>query len=284
MLGKRDSSWLEGYCHQVLEAKLIFFNGLSLSLATEFVDNRHGTTKQDCELKAFYRLTRHLKKIHPQLPLCLSLDSLYAKRPVMDLCEKYHWKYIITFKEGAMREVFRWYEIMKNRHPENRSSLKLGDGTIQNYAWVSPLKNASDDRVFHVLECQEQKPDEEKKRFVWLTNICIRRNNHQQIANTGGRLRWKIENQGFNMQKNGGYRLEHAYSTRELGMMNFYLLLQIAHVISQLMEKGSLIKKRFAQGLGSIRNIAHQLLEDFRCRTFDPTCLSDKIQIRLDSS
>ena len=27
----------------------------------------------------------------------------------------------------------------------------------------------------------------------------------------GGRLRWKTENAGFNVQKNGGYNMEHAY-------------------------------------------------------------------------
>jgi hypothetical protein len=134
------------------------------------------------------------------------------------------------------------------------------------------------------LECEELKPNEEKKTFVWLTDLAIETLNAQQIAQTGGRLRWIIENQGFNTQKNGGYRLEHAYSMNLTGMMNFYLLLQIAHSISQLMEKGSLLKKYFAQGLGSIRNIAHLLLENLRTRCFDPSCLSIRIQIRLDSS
>lgn len=275
---------LKVYAHQVLEAKLIFENGLSLSLETEFVDNRMGTDKQDCELKAFYRLAERLKKTYPQLPICLSLDSLYANRPLMDWCTKNNWHYIIVFKEGSMPEVFRWYQIIKKLHPENQSTLKLADGTIQRFAWVSPLVNAADERVYHVLECAELKSNGEKKTFIWLTDLALGNNNHQQIANTGGRLRWKIENQGFNMQKNGGYRLEHAYSMNLTGMMNFYLLLQIAHIISQLMEKGSLLKKHFAQGLGSIRNIAHQLLEDLRCRTFDPLCLSVRIQIRFDSS
>lgn len=272
------------YAHQVLEAKLIFENGLSLSLETEFIDNRIGADKQDCELNAFYRLAERLKKTFPQLPICLSLDSLYANKPLMDWCARNNWHYIITFKEGSMPDVFRWYQTIKKFHPENHSTVRYDDGTIQHYAWVSPLVNAADDRVYHVLECEELKPNGEKKTFVWLTDLVLRDNNHQQIANTGGRLRWKIENQGFNMQKNGGYRLEHAYSMNLTGMMNFYLLLQIAHIISQLMEKGSLLKKQLAQTLGCLRNIAHQLLEDLRTRSFNPSCLSIRIQIRLDSS
>ena len=33
--------------------------------------------------------------------------------------------------------------------------------------------------------------------------------NFLEISNHGGRLRWKIENEGFNVQKNGGFGLEH---------------------------------------------------------------------------
>ncbi len=138
-LWKETNSGAKVYYHPVLEAKLIFHNGLSISLASEFMDNRHGTAKQDCELKAFYRLTTRLKKIYPQLPICLSLDSLFANRPVMDLCEKYDWKYIIVFKEGSMPDVFGWYQTIKKLHPENRSTTRYEDGLVQNFAWVSPL-------------------------------------------------------------------------------------------------------------------------------------------------
>ena len=56
------------------------------------------------------------------------------------------------------------------------------------------------------------------------------------LVNRGARLRWEIENEGFN--------LEHAYSTKNRRIKNYYLLLQIAHLILQLMEKP--IDKQFA--------------------------------------
>jgi len=272
------------YYHHVLEAKLIFYNGLSLSLETEFIEKQPDKKKQDCEYNAFFRLAKRLKKTYPQLKICLSMDSLYANRPVMDLCKQNRWSYVITFKKGSMPDVYDWYGRIKKLHPENKSKLRFKEGIIQHYAWVSPLEHYSEDRIFHVLECDEDKRNGKKTKYVWLTDIPITQKNHQQIANYGGRLRWKIENQGFNMQKNGGYRLEHLYSTNERAMKNFYLLLQIAHFINQLIEKGSLLKKSFANGLGSIRNIAHQLLEDLRCIELDPSCLNVKFQIRMDSS
>lgn len=273
------------YLHPVLEAKIIFNNGLALSLETEFIYNSDGNTKQDCELAAFYRLTSRLKKLFPQLPLCLSLDSLYAKRPVLDLCEKNHWKYLISFRRGSMRSVFGWYEKMLRLYPRNTSTLKLPEGGRQLYRWIDSLEHFTEKRTFSFLECLEEKPKTKTCHFVWLTNLNLTEKNHQQIANSGGRLRWKIENEGFNMQKNGGYRLEHPYSTHEVGMKNFYLLLQIAHIFAQLMEKGSLLRNLLKKSLGSLRNIAYQLLEDLRCRAPDPAWFSAKIQVRfLDSS
>ena len=91
------------------------------------------------------------------------------------------------------------------------------------------------------------------------------------------------------MQKNGGYNLEHAYSKHELAVKNFYVLLQIAHTISQLMEKGNLLKNQIKETFGCIRNIAHKLLEDLRTKFIDPAQLqrelSTPFQIRFfDSS
>ena len=59
-----------------------------------------------------------------------------------------------------------------------------------------------------------------------------------------GRLRWKIENEGFNIQKNGGYRLKHKYARKNLwAMQNYYQCMQIAHLINQLVE----LSRRFQQ-------------------------------------
>ncbi len=71
----------------------------------------------------------------------------------------------------------------------------------------------------------------------------------------------KIENEGFNVQKNRGFNLEHAYTRDATASKVFYFLLQIAHLIAQLIEKGSLFRKAFLAGVGSAKNIAFRLLE-----------------------
>jgi hypothetical protein len=60
-----------------------------------------------------------------------------------------------------------------------------------------------------------------------------------------GRLRWKIENEGFNEQKNGTLKMHHKMNRKNLNAMkNYYTCLQIAHLIMQLITraKNSVVK------------------------------------------
>jgi hypothetical protein len=58
----------------------------------------------------------------------------------------------------------------------------------------------------------------------------------------GGRLRWKIENEGFNTQKYGDCELKHKYYRNSYtGMKNYYTLLQIARLINQPVEKSKFV-------------------------------------------
>ena len=78
--------------------------------------------------------------------------------------------------------------------------------------------------------------------FEYVTNIKPDENNVRAIG-YGGRLRWKIENEGFNTQKCGNYKLEHKYCRKSYnGLKNYYTLLQIAHAINQLIEKGKSVR------------------------------------------
>lgn len=268
------------YYHPVLEAKLVTSNGLALSVATEFIENEGAADKQDCELRAFYRLAEKLKADFPQLPLCLIFDGLYAAGSVFDLCEKNRWKYLITFKEGSMPSVYREFEDLKKLSPENRQHQAGEDGREADYAWVTDIDYEG--RRLNVLEMAEPFEDK-RRRFVWLTNLGLEAACVPEIARKGGRLRWKIENEGFNMQKNGGYGLEHAFSRNPIAIKNFYLLLQMAHTIGQLMEKGSLLRQTIAKVFGSLRNFSTALREALtRCAFhFDPAFFTRRIQIRF---
>ena len=75
-----------------------------------------------------------------------------------------------------------------------------------------------------------------------------------------GRNRWKIENQGFNRQKNWQGNIEHACSWDECAQKNHYLMEQIADFIKQLYEYFFLKKNEIKKPQ---KNISPELLASF---------------------
>ena len=208
------------------------------------------------------------------------MDGLYACGPVFERCRSYDWRYIITFKEGSAPAVFAEYERLKAAGAQPH--VHQEGNTLQTYWWVQGVEFSG--HALNVLECKEVPIKGEPRRFVWATDFPITATNCATLGNQGGRLRWKIENEGFNVQKNNGYEMEHAYCEHGQAAKNFYLLLQIAHLIAQLLEKG-LLAKDMVKRIGAVRNVARFLLEELRRITFDPlevaAYLDRRIQIRF---
>jgi hypothetical protein len=284
------------YYRPVLEAKLVTRTGLALSVETEFLENpprREGQSKedykQDCELKGAYRLLPRLKKAFPELSVCLLLDGLYAGEPLFALADRLGWHFLVVLAEGSLPTVQREFAALIAHQPQNRKAhaTKKAHQVIR---WVNGI--AYGDRTLNVLECVETPKDGSKPtRWLWGTDIPITPENAISLANEGGRQRWRTENEGFNVQKNGGYAMEHAYAENPTAARNFYLLLQIAHLFAQLFEAHLGGKKDVTHECGSLRNLAHDLLEALRT---DPlpsdedieAFLNTPIQVRLhvDSS
>ena len=286
------------YYHDVLEAKVVTANGFAFSVMTEFIENSDPqATKQDCELKAFYRLVERLKARFPRLPICLLLDGLFAGGPTFARCQEYGWKYLIVLRDDRLPSVNQEFEALCELEPKQCIERTLGaeEQIHQVYRWINAIdyQDANGrDHLVSVLECVETKPkgltEQTVTKFKWVTNFHLTAKNSPVLANDGGRLRWKIENEGFNVQKNGGFELEHAYSQDETAGKIFYFLLQIAYMIFQLVEKGSLFRKAFPKGVGSLRNIARALLEAWRNLRLPKTALmrlsTGSFQIRFDTS
>ncbi len=214
-LTKTSSKGKITYSHHVLEAKLICASGFSISLATEWVENAEKEfEKQDCEQKAFKRLAKKLKKMYPRLPICITADGLYPTITFFDICKDNQWNFIVTFQDGNLPSV--WKQINSNRDTVKKrkcsnSNQKADTVVSRNYKWLNQL-----DYHGHKLgwiECCETVTDNKGSQkstgsFVHITNFKISDSDVARISEAG-RLRWKIENEGFNTQKNLGYKLKH---------------------------------------------------------------------------
>ena len=280
------------YYHPVLEAKIVTENGYAFSLMSEFIENTDPqATKQDCELKAFYRLEERLKKRFPHAPFCLLLDGLFAGGPTLQRCNKNDWKYFIGLTDDDLASVNQEFEALLSLPPDNYLEIEMKKSVKQTYRWMNGIEYTDGQNNVHllnVLECVETSPDKQGKltptKFKWLTNFTLISRNVSTLANKAGRLRWKIENEGFNLQKNGGFFLEHAYSQNETAHKIFYLLLQIAITFFQLMAKSRFFKHAFPKGVGSLKNIAYRLLEAWRNLRLEDQAFLNLLELPLNSS
>jgi hypothetical protein len=207
-----------------------------VSLGSEFIENADAgnvkgksaeEVKQDCELKALARLLPRIKKDYPQLAFVLALDSLYACGPVFALAQQFGWSYVVTFKEGRTPALWREFRALLPACPGNSLRRDWGDGRVQQFRWVSQLDyQDSEGRAWEVnaLECTETTAGGKEQYFAWLTPLPVSRKTVEEIAQKGGRSRWKVENEGFNRQKNSGMRLEHVYRTDPDKLKVYYYL------------------------------------------------------------
>ena len=247
------------YHCDVLEAKIVLGESLIVSMASEFIENNgedakrqehmsEEKRKQDCETKAFKRLAGKIKKAYPRLPVILLADSLYASEPVMDICRDNGWEFIIRYKTGSIPSITEEYENIPEKETSGHAEYANGidyNGKLVNMLRFWEEKTVGGEAV--------------RTEFQWLTSIRITQKNAEKIAGAG-RKRWKIENEGFNRQKNWQGDITHACSWDAAAMKNHYLMMQISDMVKQLYEWFCLKKMEIKK---KQKNISSELLESF---------------------
>jgi len=273
------------YFHNVVEAKLVGSNGFCISLATEWIENKEEYDKQDCEFKSFKRLAEKLRTHYPRLKICIVADGLYPNQSFFGICEANGWQWIVTFKDGNLPTVWKdvilrqGLERCRSRREEFASEGKSG---TRRYEWITNLEYEG--FKLHWFECREKLGDK-CKHFVYLSSFEVCYDNVRELT-AAGRMRWKIENEGFDVQKNHGYGLGHKFSrVSMLAMKNYYQLMQVGHMMNQLFELGSLLSEvRWAkESLIQVRDVlVGELRHEELDFSFLEILLSRRIRIGYD--
>lgn len=256
--------------YYVLEAKLVLHPGIIVSIMTEFVENtgEGEAGKQDCERKACWRLMERLKKEFPRLNICICADSLYACERFFRECGDKNWRYILRFKEGSIPTAADEYGRLK-KITGNCQERILEDGKAW-YDYVEGIDyngykiNLAEYREERQIAYKKGKRKGElkktEKNFLFLTDLSVGRRNVDSLVGYG-RMRWKIENEGFNTQKRQGYSLEHQFSRDYQAQKCHYYLIQIGHMIAQVFEAWEKLWKNVRQSRGQKHR---RLLESFK--------------------
>jgi hypothetical protein len=188
-----------------------------------------------------------LKAAFPHLGICILGDGLYACAPLMQLCEKYNWEYIFTFKKGRTPKAYADAQDLMEQHPSNSGVLVRHDahgkrvecGTVSWATGVEITRGSDDWHVFNVVRMSEDDSNGSPYEGQFATSLEVRDLKEADTVGMWGRRRWGIES-SFHVEKNGGYELGHNFCNKARVSRNIYLLMQIAHNLWQLFNSGCL--------------------------------------------
>jgi hypothetical protein len=258
----------------VLEASLCFRNGMVIPLMSEFLEYEAGEgeqRKQDCESKAFHRLSARIKKAFPRLPVVLLLDGLYPNGPIMERCRSYHWDFMIVLKDGSLPTVWEEYHSLMFEQEDNRKQQNWGERR-QLFEWVNEIRYeyGPNDKKFidiHVVVCSESwevlDPDTaqivtKESKHAWISSRPLSRLNVHTRCNLGARYRWGIEG-AFLVEKHQGYSYEHLFAKQYNALKGYHYLMRLAHLINTLARFSKELARLFCElgvqaTIGFIRN------------------------------
>ena len=256
------------YYKYILECKLVVGN-IIISLDSEFIENEKMITekqKQDCEIKAFKRMIKRIKKNYPKYKFIITGDALYAVKPIIEICEKNKWNYIFNLKPDRLKEINSIFE-----------------GNIQCYNEVKHKNYYLSTNINyknHILTAFKyiQTKKEKTTIFRYISNMEVNDNNINEIISLG-RKRWKIENEGFYTQKHRTFNISHLNSRNDNAMKVHYFFIQFAHTIRQLLEQGNLLTKSLKL---KIKEVSHFLLDTLTSTISDLNNIETNFQLRFD--
>jgi len=238
------------YYVYVLEANLAFVGGMSIPLMSEVLNYKEGDTdqnRQDCELKAFYRLVERMKKAFPKLRIMVLLDGLYAKGPVIELCRKKKWQFMIVLQDKDLVVVWEEYEGLGKLEKDNELDRSQGNRR-QHFKWVNNIHyyytpGGKKKQTVHVVVCEEGWEEVEqdgrrvnkRSRYAWISSKPLNSSNVHERCNLAARHRWGIES-GILVEKRHGYQYEHCFSYNWDVMKGYHYLMRIAHMLNILAQ------------------------------------------------
>ena len=259
------------YWQIIIDGTQLYRSRKDLGEHSLFCRKKKGTEEEYTEY--YYYVLEAKVVLHEKIQVSILTEFIENEKREVDKqdCEQEGAKRLMERLKQEFPSINQEYQVLKKRE-KNRQEKPEG---VYDYVTGIDYRGES----INVIEYERE---EEKKKFLYVTDLSITGRNVKETVERG-RWRWKIENEGFNTQKKQGYYLEHRFSHDYQGMKNHYYVIQIGHMIAQIIEACERLWKKVKQS----RTQKHRLLlnawKNRRIKENESE-LEKKIQVRFACS
>lgn len=219
------------YFHGMLGATLVApGHDKVIPLEPEFITPQDGATKQDCENMAAKRwLAAHGAQYASLNPIYLG-DDLFSHQPLCEAVKAVGGNFIFTCKPSShplIKEYITGVELSTHEVRVKRNKKR----SVHRYRWLCevPLRDGDDALTVNWFEIEIIDADGKATyRNSFITDLPVNAENVAELTDCG-RARWKIENETYNILKQGGYNLEHNFGH---GNNNLYSILVTLNLLA----------------------------------------------------
>lgn len=280
----------------MLEMKLVA-NQMAISVMSEMIKNedkrkeneteeeiknkKEEEIKQDCELNASKRLLTKFREKYPRLPVRIIADSLYPSKELIEICEKLGIEYVFVLQDKKIPSITREFLTLASMKEGNRKIVDEGE-KIKLTMWENGIEYKGKE-VNVIRQIVRDKKKKKDSVWMWMTNREITNKDVDKIVYCA-KTRDYIENQGFREQKvTSGIDLEHVYSKKINAIKVIYTIIQITHLILQIIEHSD-ISGEFNKKYGSVKVFRRKFYAHLTEKDINIELIEIKIQIRFDKS
>jgi hypothetical protein len=199
-----------------------------IPLEPEFISPQDGAEKQDCETVAAKRWLAAHGSIYAGFDPIYLGDDLFSRQPMCEAVLAVHGHFIFVAKPSShplIEEYIAGVELETRQETVKRGKERF----TYCYRWIHevPLRDSKDALLVNWFEIKIlNSAGEITYRNSFITNLAIGPNNVALLA-SGGRTRWKIENEAFNVLKTKGYNLEHNFGHGKQHLASFLVTLNL---------------------------------------------------------
>jgi hypothetical protein len=229
------------YFHSMLGATLVApGHDKVIPLEPEFITPQDGAEKQDCENTAAKRwLVAHGAQYASLNPIYLG-DDLFSRQPLCEAVKAAGGNFIFVCKPSShtlIGEYITGAELSTREVTIRRGKKR----SVHRYRWLCdiPLRDGEDALEVNWFEIEiVDAKGKVTYRNSFITDLPVNAENVVELVECG-RARWKIENETYNVLKQGGYNLDHNFGHGKHNLSSILVTLNLLafamHTLSDIM-------------------------------------------------